>query len=100
MAGNTLDQATQMLGGAPGTVMIGANTRVKGEGGFLGTQVDTLMFANGGTGTWMAANTRVRVGGVFTVSATAQGMNIIPSVPSPITAPITVVPGNPKIRST
>jgi hypothetical protein len=100
MAGNTLDQAAQMLsGGAPGTTMVGSNTKVKGEGGFLGTQGDALLFSHGGTGNWIAANTRVRIGGVFAVSATAQGTSIIPGTP-PVTVPITVVPGNPKIRST
>jgi hypothetical protein len=100
MAGNTLDQAAQLLsGGAPGTTMVGPNTRVKGEGGFLGTQSDALMFAHGGAGNWLVANTRVRVAGVFTVSATAQGTSVIPG-PPPVTVPVTIVPGNPKIRST
>jgi hypothetical protein len=98
MAGNTLDQFAQMLSGAPGTSMLGPNTKVKGEGGFLGTQADALLFAHGGTGNWIAPNQKVRVGGVFTISASSQGTSVPPATGTP--TPITVVPGNPKIRST
>jgi hypothetical protein len=98
MAGNTLDMAMQMLSAGPGTAMIGANTQVKGEGGFLATQADALLFGHGGTGNWIAPNQKVRVGGVFTISATSQGMSVPPATGVP--APISVVPGNPKIRST
>ncbi len=98
MAGFTLDQAQQMLSASPGTAMLGANTKVKGEGGFLATQADALLFGHGGPGNWIAPNQKVRVGGVFTISASSQGTSVPPATGTP--TPINVVPGNPKIRST
>ena len=65
MAGNTVDLPQHIQAPAPGTAMLGANTRVKGQPGFLGTQADALMFSDGATGSWIAPNVRTRVLGVF-----------------------------------
>jgi hypothetical protein len=98
MAGNTVNLPQHIMAGAPGTAMLGANTRVKGQPGFFGTQTDALMFANGGTGNWIAANVRTRVLGTFTVSASSQGIAVIPGAP-PVTVPVLVTTGDPRIRS-
>lgn len=96
MAGPTVDSPTQIQAGAPGVAMIGSNTRVRGQLGFLGTQQDSLSFGNGATGFWIAANTRTRTLGVFLVSQSAQGTAQPPSG-SPV--PVLVVNADPKIRS-
>jgi hypothetical protein len=96
MAGPTVDQAAQIQAGAPGTAMLGANTRVKGQPGFLGTQSDTLTFGNGATGFWITVNTRVRVGGVFTVSASSTGAGTLPNG-NPVT--VLVTNGDGRIRT-
>lgn len=97
MAGNTVDLAQHIQGGAPGTAMLGANTRVKGQPGFMGTQTDALMFSNGATGSWVAPNTRTRVLGTFMVSASSQGLAQPPSASPPV--PILIPTGDARIRS-
>ncbi len=76
--------------------MLGSNTRVKGQPGFLGTQLDALSFSNGGTGQWIAPNVRTRISGVFMVSQSSQGTAVIPG---PATVPVLAVSGDPRIRS-
>lgn len=101
MAGFTVDQPIQIMAEAPGAAMVGSNTRVKSQMGFLGTQLDFLSFTNGGTGQWTVANTRTRIMGAFMVSQSSQGMATvpIPSPPGPHPSPVLVVSGNPRIRS-
>jgi hypothetical protein len=76
--------------------MLGPNTRVKGQLGFLGTQADALTFA-GGTGAWIAPNTRTRCQGVFLVSQSSVGSAINSATGA--TVPVIVVTGDPRIRS-
>lgn len=99
MSGFTVNLPQHIAAGAPGTAMLGANTRVKGQPGFFGTQTDALMFANGGTGNWIVANTRTRVLGTFAVSQSAQGTAIVPTPGGPVTVPVLVTTGDPRIRS-
>ena len=47
MAGNTVNLPQHFQGASPGTAMVGANTRVKEQPGFMKTQTDSLLFANG-----------------------------------------------------
>ncbi|HEY5958836.1 MAG TPA: hypothetical protein VIV60_19880 [Polyangiaceae bacterium] len=96
MSGFSIDLQTQIMAEAPGAAMVGSNTRVKGQLGFLGTQLDLLTFANGATGQWTAPNTRVRIQGVFTVSQSSQGIAVVPS-PTPHSVPITVITGDPRL---
>lgn len=98
MAGPTVDQATQIQTGAPGTAMLGSNTRVRGQPGFLGTQVDTLTFGDGFVGQWIVVNTRVRVNGVFTVSQSSTGTAARPS-PPPTASPVLVSAADGRIRT-
>lgn len=96
MSGFTIDFQTQIVAEAPGAAMVGSNTRVKGQQGFLGTQADLLTFANGATGQWTAPNTRTRIMGVFIVSQSSQGMALVPT-PQPHSVPIVVVTGDPRL---
>ena len=96
MAGFSVDLPAHIQAGAPGVAMVGGNTRVKGQLGFLGTQLDALSFANGGTGQWTLANQRTRVSGVFLVSQSSQGLAVIPG---PSTVPVLVVSGDGRLRS-
>jgi hypothetical protein len=98
MAGFSVDLPAHIQAGAPGVAMVGGNTRVKGQLGFLGTQLDALSFANGGTGQWTLANQRTRVSGVFLVSQSSQGLAVIPG-PTPVTVPVLVVSGDSRLRS-
>jgi hypothetical protein len=97
MSGFTVDQATQLTAGAPGAVYVGPNTRVKGQLGFLATQVDTVTFGNGAVGQWAAPNVRTKIVGNFAISQSAQGLAQPPTPTSPV--PIVVVTGDPRIRS-
>ena len=97
MAGPTVDLPPQIQAGAPGTSMVGPNTRVKSPQGFLGTAADVLTFANGAVGSWAVPNTRTRISGVFMVSQSSTGVAQPPPPSSPV--PVTVVSGNPRIRS-
>ena len=97
MAGNTVDLPQHLQAPAPGTAMLGANTRVRGQFGFLGTQTDSLLFADGATGTWVAPNTRTRILGAFMVSASSQGLAQPPRPQGPV--PILVPTGDARIRS-
>jgi hypothetical protein len=97
MSGFTVDLPAHIQAGAPGVAMVGPNTRVKGQPGFLGTQMDALSFSNGGAGTWIVPNTRTRILGAFTVSQSSQGTATVPGVPSPV--PVLAVTGDPRIRS-
>lgn len=96
MSGFTIDLPTQILAEAPGAAMVGSNTRVRGQLGFLGTQTDLLTFANGATGQWTAPNTRTRIQGVFVVSQSSQGIAVVPT-PQPHSVPITVLTGDPRL---
>jgi hypothetical protein len=96
MAGNTVNLPQHFQGASPGVAMVGGNTRVKGQPGFMGTQADQLTFGEG-TGTWTVPNTRTRILGVFMVSASSTGIEAIPSVPT--TAPILVISGDARVRS-
>ena len=96
MAGNTVDLAQQFQGSSPGAAMVGGNTRVKGQPGFLGTQSDSLLLGDG-TGTWTVPNTRTRILGVFMLSASSQGLEVQAS--SGATVPILVTAGDARIRS-
>jgi hypothetical protein len=97
MGGFTVNQGAQVLAGAPGTVFLGPNTRVKGQLGFVTVQVDAVNFANGAIGFWVAPNVRTRVLGSFMVSQSGQGIAQPPPPAPPV--PITVVTGDPRIRS-
>jgi len=97
MAGNTVDLPQQFQGSSPGVSMVGSNTRVKGQPGFLGTMSDQLILGDG-TGTWVVPNTRTRILGVFMVSASCQGIEIPSAQPAP-PVPIMVVTGDASIRS-
>lgn len=96
MAGPTVNQPQQIQADSPGVAMVGPNTRVKGQPGFLGTQVDALMFSSGSTGIWVAPNTRTRTSGVFLVSQSSQGTAVTLSG-SP--SPVIVTSGDGRIRS-
>lgn len=96
MAGFTVDLPLHIQAGAPGTVMLGSNVRVKGQLGFIGLQTDALTFANGGAGFWSVANLRTRASGVFIISQTAIGQA---TVPPGVAVPVTVISGDPRIRS-
>jgi hypothetical protein len=98
MAGFSIDLPAHIQAGAPGAAMVGSNTRVKGQPGFLGTQLDMLSFTNGATGQWTVANTRTRIAGVFMVSQSSQGLAVIPGAP-PVTVPVLAVSGDARIRS-
>jgi hypothetical protein len=98
MSGFTVDQAAQIVAEAPGVAMVGPNVRVKGQPGFLGTQLDVLSFANGAVGSWTVPNTRTRILGAFMVSQSSQGIAVVPR-PPPNTPPILVTTGDPRIRS-
>ena len=97
MAGNTVDLPQHIQAPSPGTAMLGSNTRVKGQPGVLGTQLDALMFSDGSTGSWIAPNTRTRILGAFMVSATSQGLAQPPRPQPPV--PILVPTGDARIRS-
>jgi len=99
MSGFTVDQPAQILALAPGVAMVGSNTRVKGQPGFLGTALDVLSFSNGGVGMWTVPNTRTRILGAFMVSQSSMGMATIPSPAGPVQSPVTVVTGDPRIKS-
>ena len=96
MSGFTVDLPAHIQAGAPGVAMLGSNTRVKGQPGFLGTQLDALSFSNGGTGIWMVSNTRTRILGTFIVSQSSQGTA---TIPGPAVVPVLAVTGDPRIRS-
>ena len=98
MSGFTVNLPAHILAEAPGVSMVGPNTRVKGQPGFLGTQQDFLSFSNGATGSWTVPNTRTRILGAFMVSQSSQGIAAVPN-PSPHSAPVLVVQGDPRIRS-
>ncbi|HEY7375579.1 MAG TPA: hypothetical protein VIF57_25705 [Polyangia bacterium] len=95
MAGNTVDLAQQFQAAGPGVAMVGGNTRVKGQPGFLGTQTDSLTFG-GGVGTWTVPNTRTRILGAFMISASGTG---IEAITNDGTSPIAVTAGDARIRS-
>jgi hypothetical protein len=97
MAGFIVVQPAQVMAGAPGVAMLGPNTRVKTVGGFVATVVDTVTLSNGGTGHWIAPDTRTQVGGVFTISQSSQGLAVVPGVPAPVAQ--LVVTGDPGARS-
>ncbi len=97
MSGFTVDLPAHIQALAPGVSMVGSNTKVKGQPGFLGTQLDALSFSNGGTGQWIVPNVRTRILGSFCVSQSSQGIAAVPGVPSPV--PIIAVMGDPRIRS-
>jgi hypothetical protein len=94
MAGNTVNLPQHFQGASPGTAMVGANTRVKGQPGFMGTQTDSLLFADG-TGSWVVPNTRTRILGTFMISQSSQGLEATTSGP----VPILVVMGDARVRS-
>lgn len=98
MAGNTVNLPQHIQANAPGSAMLGANTRVRGQPGFLGTQTDALMFTDGATGNWTVPNTRTRILGAFMVSASSQGI-AVPPPPPPRVVPVMVVTGDARIRS-
>jgi hypothetical protein len=99
MAGFDVDQPQQFQAeGAPGTAMLGPNTRLKSQGGFVATQADTLMFSNGAVGQWIVPNTRVRTLGGFLVSLSGQGLATVPGAP-PHPAPVLVNNGDPKLKT-
>ena len=97
MSGFTIDLPAPVLAIAPGVAMVGANTRVKGQPGFLGTQLDVLTFGNGGTGSWTVPNTRTRILGAFMVSQSSQGVAALPV--APFTASVLASTGDPRIKS-
>lgn len=97
MSGNTVDFAQQIAAAGPGVSMLGANTQVKGQAGFLGTVQDVLNFADGSVGQWAVPNTRVKVGGVFTVSQSSTGTAV--NSASGATAPVQVTTGDANIQS-
>jgi len=101
MSGFTVDQPAQIQAeGAPGVLMAGSNTKVKGQPGFLGTAFDALSFGNGATApAWTVPNTRTRVGGVFMVSQSSQAIASVPTTAPPHPAPVLVASADPKIRS-
>jgi hypothetical protein len=96
MAGFTVDLPLQIQAVAPGTVMLGPNTRVKGQLGFLGTQVDALTFSSGATGFWAAPNTRTRTLAGFLVSQSSMAQAVLPNG---VAVPVLVPSGDPRIRS-
>jgi hypothetical protein len=98
MAGNTVNLAQHFQGTTPGVAMVGGNTKVKGQPGFMGTQSDALTFGDG-TGTWTVPNTRTRILGVFMISASGTGIETRVTPPPPPTAPILVTTGDARIRS-
>jgi hypothetical protein len=95
MAGNTVNLPQHFQGSSPGVAMVGGNTRVKGQPGFMGTQADALTFGDG-TGTWTVPNTRTRILGVFMVSASSTGIEVIAAGGS---APVLVTSGDARVRS-
>ena len=97
MSGFTVDLPLQFQAGAPGVAMVGANTRVKSMNGFLGTAADVLTFGNGAVGSWVVPNVRTRIMGVFMISQSSTGVAQPPGPVPPV--PVTVVSGNPRIRS-
>ena len=99
MSGFTVDQAAQIQAEAPGVAMVGSNTKVKGQPGFLGTQLDALSFANGATGQWTVPNVKTRILNVFMVSQSSQGVAVVPTTVPPHPAPVMVITGDPRIKS-
>lgn len=97
MAGNTVNLPQHFQGTAPGVAMVGGNTRVKGQPGFMGTQSDALTLGDG-VGNWTVPNTRTRILGVFMISASGTGIEVRNSPPPP-SAPILVTTGDARIRS-
>jgi hypothetical protein len=94
MAGQTVNLPAHFQGPGPGTAMVGPNTKVKGQLGFLGTQADALTFA-AATGAWTAPNVRTRTQGVFLISQSSVGTAATSGGP----VPVLVINGDPKIRS-
>jgi hypothetical protein len=99
MSGFTVDLPAHFQAQAPGVAMVGSNTRVKGQPGFLGTQADALTFADGSQGFWTVPNTRTRILGTFMVSQSSQGLATVPSPPPPHPVPVLVTQGDTSIRS-
>jgi hypothetical protein len=99
MSTPTVDLPAHVIGGpAPAVTMTGPNQRIRTRAGMLGTVAGVLTFGHGGSGAWIAGNTRTRAGGVFLVSTTATGTCVVPGSP-PVTAPVSVSGGNPSVRS-
>jgi hypothetical protein len=98
MAGFTVNQPVQIqVGNAVGVTMVGPNTRVRGTLGFFGTAADALAFAGGITGQWVAPCVRVRANGAFLVAEGSIGLSQSGTIALPI--PVTVVTGDPRVRS-
>jgi hypothetical protein len=97
MSGNTVDFAAQIAASAPGVSMVGSNTQVKGQSGFLGTALDVLNFGDGSVGQWVVPNTKTRIGGVFGVSQSCTGTAINATTGAPV--PVQVTTGDPNIQS-
>jgi hypothetical protein len=98
MAGNAVTLAAHVISAGTAVAMIGPNTRVKGQPGFAGTQVDVMPMSHGGApGQWVVPNTRTRIVGNFMVSQSSQGFSVTPTVP-PVTTPIVVPAGDARIR--
>ncbi len=97
MAGPSIDAAAQVVTPPAGaaTMMITANTRVRGRTGPVGSLLDTFTFADGGNGRWLMGNLRTRIGGMVMVSATSVGQYAGPNG----TAPLLVAAGDSRIRS-
>lgn len=82
-------------GGAPATAVVTTNSRVKTQVGPLGLATDLVQF--GGpmvSGLWSAANSRVMVNHVPTVSTTSSGTAVNPATPA--SGPMTVASGDPR----
>jgi hypothetical protein len=75
---------------------VGPNARVKAQLGFVVTNADVVTLSNGATGTWVVANPRVLVGGVFAVDAASTGVAVPPQPAPPV--PMNVTSGDPRLK--
>ena len=101
MAGNIENSPTgvQDASGARATAALGPNNRVSTATGRLGTIADQLLFAGPSvTGRWFMGDTRVRVCGVPTISASSVGLTLLPD--GSTLGPMIVVQGDSRVRST
>lgn len=86
--------------GVPATAKVTANTRVLAGAGPLGVLTDIMQFPGPPVvGNWIVGATRVLVGGIPVVNATATGTSFGPPPVVPPTGPMIVTLGDPRVKA-
>lgn len=98
MSGKLLAVPSQILGLMPASSSLGSNTRVSTQAGVLALTTDSVLFPDGGTGMWSVGATRVTVDGVSVVTSGGVGTSTHPAPSGAVTAPLSVVPGEPLLE--